>query len=283
MQIIENNIAFCDRYAVIGNPIHHSKSPRIHTMFAAQTGQNIKYSRILGKTNCFAAQVREFFDNGGKGLNVTLPFKQDAYRLADQCSAIAEIAEAANTLMMANGKIFADNTDGLGIVRDFVYNHRINFTKHTILLLGAGGAAYGIIGSLLAQRPAHLFIANRTPTKAIALANKFVSYPVLVKGGGFEDLKNQHFDIIINATSTELSGEQLTLPQGCLINDGVVYDMLYADAPTAFVRWGVEHGARVAVDGLGMLVEQAAEAFLLWRGVRPNTSEVIKNLRDCLR
>lgn len=272
-----------DRYAVIGNPIHHSKSPYIHTMFATQTGQILEYGRILGDTENFAIQVQDFFNNGGKGLNVTLPFKLDAWRLADQCSDRANHAQAANTLMlMSDGKIFADNTDGLGLIRDLVHNYKIVLKERAILLLGAGGAAHGVINSIIEQEPEYVFIVNRTSSKAITLANKVIFNSKSVKkiyGGGFDAIKNNNFDIIINATSAGLTGQMPELPEKCLIKGGIVYDMLYADQSTPCMRWGLEHGANLAVDGLGMLIEQAAESFSLWRGVRPDTNIVLQALR----
>jgi shikimate dehydrogenase len=276
-----------DQYAVIGNPIQHSKSPRIHTLFAAQTEQSLEYGKILGETEKFSTQVRAFFSNGGKGLNVTLPFKQEAWRLANQSSNRANQAQAANTLMLSNdGKILADNTDGLGLIRDLVYNHAIKLQERSILLLGAGGAARGVIGALLEQTPAYLCIANRTPHKATELVNACTfnsKYAEKICGGGLDIVHNYaSFDIIINATSASLTGKMLALPNECLHSNSIIYDMLYADQPTPFMRWGLECGAKLALDGLGMLVEQAAEAFLLWRGVRPDTKKVLQILRSTM-
>lgn len=272
-----------DRYAVIGNPIAHSKSPLIHAAFAEQTGQLLVYERILGTVDSFATQVHEFFNNGGCGLNVTLPFKQAAWQLADACSDRVAMAEAANTLVYTpEGKIFADNTDGLGIVRDLVHNYGVNLNGQSILLIGAGGAARGVLHALLEQNPKQLFIVNRTAAKAYALVAQLsnnLKFHSQVEAGNLDAVQDKSFDLIINATSASLAGVVPALPTDCLIPGGVVYDMFYATEPTAFIQWGIQQGASLAVDGLGMLVEQAAESFLLWRGVRPNTDTVLKMFR----
>lgn len=268
-----------DRYAVIGNPIQHSKSPQIHTAFAVQTGQKLEYGRILGEPERFAQQVRAFFSGEGRGINVTVPFKVDAWRLADERSPRAESAGAANTLIkLSDGGIRADNTDGAGLVRDLTVNHGIALADRSVLLLGAGGASRGVARPLLEQRPKHLIIANRTASKAEDLARDLSGLGP-VEGCGLDTLVGHRFDVIINGTAAGLKDQVPALPDDSLDPGGVTYDMMYADQPTAFVHWGLEHGASLALDGLGMLVEQAAESFFLWRGVRPETGPVITLLR----
>jgi shikimate dehydrogenase len=268
-----------DRYAVMGNPIVHSKSPQIHARFAAQTGQQLTYEAILVEPGQLATAVAEFRAAGGKGLNITVPFKLDAWELADNRSSRADTAGSVNTLHWKDDNtLFGDNTDGAGLVRDLAANHNIKLEKKNILLLGAGGAARGVLQPLLEQNPIKLFIANRTAEKAVALAARFLDYGP-VSGGGFDTLKGHAYDIIINATAAGLSDEVPPVPDDCLGPHGVCYDTMYASEPTAFVRWGRAHNASVSVDGLGMLVEQAAESFFLWRGVRPETGPVIDALR----
>lgn len=269
-----------DRYAVLGNPIRHSKSPRIHALFAAQTGQSLEYRAILAEPGGFAAAVNEFRANGGKGVNITVPFKQDAWVYADVLSARAERARAVNTLLFKdNGEAYGENTDGLGLARDLGVNHGFELSGKHILLLGAGGAARGVLQPLLAAAPAGLVIANRTPEKALDLALLF-SDQGPVSGCGLNALAGRRFDLIINATSAGLNDRTPPLPQGVLAAGGWCYDLLYGDASTAFMRWAQAQGAAQALDGLGMLVEQAAESFLLWRGVRPATAPVIALLRN---
>lgn len=266
-----------DQYAVIGNPIEHSKSPLIHQQFARQTGQDIHYGRILGEV--FHEDVRYFFHHGGKGLNVTVSFKEQAFELCDELSERAQTAGAVNTLIYQDdGSIRGDNTDGVGLVTDLGCNHLFNFAGSKILLLGAGGASKGVIRPLLEQNPQQLVIANRTASKAIDLAAQ-VSELGPVTGMGLEQLSGMRFDLIINGTAAGLTGELPAIPDDCLEEGGWTYDMMYSTEPTAFVRWGKEHNAGKALDGLGMLVEQAAESFYLWRGVRPETSQVIDSLR----
>lgn len=269
-----------DRYAVIGNPIAHSKSPRIHAAFARQTGQDLEYGRILGDLDDFTGDVRRFFATGGRGLNVTVPFKAQAWSLADERTPRAELAGAVNTLIgLGHARLRGDNTDGVGLVRDLVENHGLRLTGTRILLLGAGGAARGVLLPLLETRPARLIIANRTLAKAVELARLGAAHGV-VEARGFDELSGEHCDLIINATAAGLRGESPPIPGSCLAPGGWTYDMLYGDTPTPFCRWGREQGAAQALDGLGMLVEQAAEAFWLWRGVRPETRPVIAALRE---
>lgn len=268
-----------DQYAVLGNPVSHSKSPQIHALFAAQTGQKLEYRAILVEPGQFAATVDAFRAAGGKGVNVTVPFKQDAWVYADILSARAERAGAVNTLLFRDsGETLGENTDGPGLIRDLKVNHGLELAGKRILLLGAGGAARGVLSPLLAEQPVRLVIANRTPAKAVELALLFSGLGPLT-ACGFPELAGQRFDLIINATAAGLSGELPPLPQGVLAEGGWCYDLMYGDSPTPFLRWAREQGAAAAVDGLGMLVEQAAESFLLWRGVRPETRPVIARLR----
>ena len=269
-----------DRYAVIGNPIGHSQSPRIHTLFAQQTQQHLTYAVLLAEIDGFTQAVDQFRAEGGCGLNVTVPFKQDAWQYADVRSERAERAGAVNTLVLNadDGQIFGDNTDGVGLVRDLCINHDQTLVGKRLLLLGAGGAARGVIQPLLAQQPAQLAIANRTLSKAQDLAQAFTDLGEVV-AYGYDSLNGQSFDIIINATAAGLSDAVPPLPDQILAVQGCCYDMVYSDQPTAFVRWGQAHDAALALDGFGMLVEQAAESFALWRGVRPETKGVIQQLR----
>ncbi len=268
-----------DRYAVIGNPIEHSKSPLIHTAFAQQTGESLSYDRLLGRLDHFEEDVRHFFSTGGRGLNVTVPFKEQAWALADQKSPRAESAGAVNTLMLLeDGQICGDNTDGAGLVRDLSINHGYLLSGCRILLLGAGGASKGVVRPLLESGPEKLLIANRTASKAHEIA-KALQQLGAVEGCGLDELEGTQFDLIINGTAAGLKGEVPPLPDNLLTPGGWTYDMMYASEPTAFVRWGQQHRAAMALDGLGMLVEQAAESFFLWRGVRPETAEVMRQLR----
>lgn len=268
-----------DQYAVIGNPIAHSKSPLIHAVFARNTGQDLEYGRILGDPDNFAGDVHAFFAAGGRGLNVTVPFKEAAWALADERTRRAEIAGAVNTLIRLDGsRLRGDNTDGVGLVRDLADNHGFRFQGMHVLLLGAGGAARGVLVPLLDTGLARLVIANRTPAKARRLADLAAPFGP-TEARGFDALDGEQFDLVINATSAGLSDTVPAIPEGCLRPNGWTYDMLYADVPTAFCRWGRSRGAARAIDGLGMLVEQAAESFWLWRGVRPETASVIAMLR----
>jgi shikimate dehydrogenase len=266
-----------DQYAVIGNPIEHSRSPQIHAAFARQTGEDIEYRKILGDLDGFESDVQAFFAAGGRGLNVTVPFKERAFRLADRLSARAQAAGAVNTLSAGDGLVNGDNTDGAGLVRDLGCNHRFDFAGARLLLLGAGGAVRGVLRPLLDEQPASLLIANRTAAKAVALAE--ATADPRVGGCGLDGLAGRRFDLIINGTAAGLSAQVPAIPEDCLADGGWTYDMLYGAAPTAFVEWGRRHGAARALDGLGMLVEQAAESFHLWRGVYPDTAPVIAELR----
>lgn len=271
-----------DLYAVVGHPISHSKSPRIHSLFARQTGEAVEYTAIQAPLDEFAGTVREFFDRGGRGLNVTVPFKEQAWQLADQRAERAEKAGAANTLYRDDqGRLTADNTDGVGLVRDLTVNHGVPLQGARILVLGAGGAVRGVLGPMLAQRPAALTIANRTPAKAETLAQLFAPEAVGAEltAVGFEQ-PDQPYDVIINGTSASLQGDLPPLSANVIGADTVVYDMMYSLQTTPFNQWALDLGARRVFDGLGMLVEQAAESFRIWRGVRPDAEPVIEVLRN---
>jgi len=271
-----------DRYAVVGNPIAHSKSPEIHAAFARQTGHDIAYTRLLAPVDGFRGTVERFRAAGGKGVNVTVPFKIEAFDLADEVSSRAKDAEAANFLDFGHGRIRADNTDGMGLTRDIVHNLGFGLKGKRVLLLGAGGAAQGVLTPLLEHEPSILTIANRTVEKALRLAEtyrrKAVAVSSVLCGLGFEELAGHHFDLVINATSTSLQGELPPLPDDAFTAGALAYDMMYGKSPTPFLAFAAAHGAKTS-DGLGMLVEQAAESFRLWRGVRPETAPVIAQLR----
>ena len=268
-----------DRYAVFGNPVGHSRSPRIHALFAQQTAQDLRYEALLAPLDGFAAAVQAFAVGGGCGANVTVPFKEEAFRLATRLTPRAQAAGAVNTLAFgpAGGEILGDNTDGAGLVRDLEFNLGFAVAGRRVLLLGAGGAARGAILPLLQQAPAELCIANRTGDKAAQLAAGFgrPGGPRLA-GGGFEAAAG-HFDLVINATSAGLAAQSLPLPAGIFAPGSLAYEMLYG-RETPFMAQARAGGAAVA-DGLGMLVEQAAEAFTVWRGVRPATGPVLALLR----
>ncbi|PHV11399.1 shikimate dehydrogenase [Chitinimonas sp. BJB300] len=265
-----------DRYAVIGNPIKHSKSPLIHAAFAAQTKQKLIYERLEAPLDSFIERAAEFLAMGGSGCNVTVPFKEEAFRFANILTERAELAGAVNTLWLDDEGVVGDNTDGAGLVRDL--QRHLKLVGLRILLLGAGGAARGVLGPLLAERPAQLVIANRSPDKAIALATQFIQLGPIT-ACSLAELPNQPFDLIINATSASLAGEALPLPTSICQTDGLAYDMMYGKAETPFLQQAKAAGVVRRLDGLGMLVEQAAEAFFLWRGIRPETETVLVKLR----
>ncbi|MQT84081.1 shikimate dehydrogenase [Pseudomonas sp. FSL R10-2964] len=270
-----------DRYVVFGNPIAHSKSPVLHRLFAEQTGQAMQYDTLLAPLDDFAGCATEFFLQG-RGANVTVPFKEDAYRLADQLTARAQRAGAVNTLSkLADGVLLGDNTDGAGLVRDLTVNAGFSLKGKRVLILGAGGAVRGALEPLLAEGPASVTIANRTVEKAELLAELFSDLGP-VAASGFDWL-HEPVDLIINATSASLSGELPPIASS-LIEPGktLCYDMMYGKEPTPFCVWTSGHGAGQVMDGLGMLAEQAAEAFYLWRGVRPDTAPALAELRRLL-
>ena len=266
-----------DRYAVFGNPISHSKSPFIHTLFARQTQQELSYERIEAPLDGFTEAVQCFFAQGGRGCNVTVPFKEEAFRLATQLSARAKLAGAVNTLKLTDdGLLLGDNTDGAGLVQDLKF-HQVNLSGARILLLGAGGAARGALGPLLAEQPHSLVIANRTVEKAIALAELFGGHGKIT-AATFAELTGP-FDLIINSTSASLAGELPAISPALIHPMIAVYDMMYGSSDTAFNHWSRVHGAGEVIDGLGMLVAQAAESFAIWRGIRPGTRQVISEMR----
>ena len=267
-----------DRYCVFGNPVAHSRSPAIHAAFAAATGQALTYEARLAAVDGFREAVFNFRAEGGKGANVTVPFKEEAFRLSTRLSPRAERAGAVNTLAFAANEIHGDNTDGAGLVRDIEVNLGFSLAGKRILLLGAGGAARGVIAPLLACNPAALTIANRSTDKAEALAQQF-SDLAAVDAGNFAKTAGRRFDAVINATSASLSGEALPLPAGIFAPGSLAYDMMYGKGETPFLTLARAQGAAHLADGLGMLVEQAAEAFLVWRGVRPDSQPVLAALR----
>ena len=270
-----------DRYAVIGNPIAHSKSPQIHAAFARQTGQELSYEALLAPVDGFAQTVADFRAHGGRGLNVTVPFKLEAFALADRHTARAQAAGAVNTLAFGADGIHGDNTDGAGLVRDLSANLNLELAGRRILLLGAGGATRGALLPLLDSRPARLTIANRTVAKADVLAALFAARAgdTVLDACGFDALAGRRFDLVINATAASLADELPPLPPGLYAEGALAYDMMYARAPTRFMRAALADGAARVADGLGMLVEQAAESFTLWRGVRPDSAPVLAELR----
>ncbi|SHF33221.1 shikimate dehydrogenase [Microbulbifer donghaiensis] len=270
-----------DQYAVVGNPIAHSLSPQIHGAFAAQTGEDIHYGKHLVEKDRFADFAREFFSGGGRGLNVTAPFKLDACRFADQLTERARAAGAVNTLAkQGDGSVLGDNTDGAGLVADIRDNLGWEIRGNKILLLGAGGAVRGALLSILQEGPQVIHIANRTAQKAQQLAQDFSGYGRITASG--LDAVPAGFDLVINASAASLSGELPPLSPRSLAQGCRTYDMVYGAEPTPFMRWAEQLGAETA-DGLGMLVGQAAEAFYLWRGVRPAVAPVLDMLRAELR
>ena len=271
-----------DRYAVFGNPVEHSKSPQIHTMFAEQTRQSLIYTAELAEINQFETAVRQFIENNGKGLNVTVPFKQDAWSIAAKHSDRAARAGAVNTLVLQpDGSLYGDTTDGVGLVRDLMQNHHVQLQDKNILIVGAGGAVRGVLEAILDQRPASLVISNRTKEKAIQLAEDFSNLGN-ISGCGLDEIGDTHFDIVINGTSASLKGDLPPLPKTVFAENSCSYDMMYAAQETPFMQWSKKMGARTILDGLGMLVEQAAESFYIWRDVKPETKKVITHIRNIL-
>lgn len=268
------------RYCVIGHPIAHSKSPAIHAAFAAATGQDLQYERCLAPLDGFAATVAQLIVAGYRGANVTVPFKLEAFALATELSPRAEAAGAVNTLSFESGRIIGDNTDGAGLVGDIVRNAGFGVQGKRVLLLGAGGAARGAILPLLAERPAELVIANRTVATAQALAARFGSGAIPVSASEFATLAGS-FDLIVNATSASLNADMPPVPAQVFSPGALALDMMYGNKPSPFMAFASGCGA-TARDGLGMLVEQAAEAFAIWRGVRPPTATVLEQLRSSL-
>jgi shikimate dehydrogenase len=269
-----------DRYAVVGNPVDHSLSPQIHTAFAAQTGEDLVYEKLLAPLDRFTESAQTFFAEGGRGLNVTVPFKLEACELADALTERAAAAGAVNTLVYGeSGNLLGDNTDGAGLVSDIRNNLGWTIQDKRVLLLGAGGAARGALLPLLAEHPSQLHIANRTAAKACQLADEFSHYGAMTAGG--LDQLCGGFDLVINASSASLGNQLPPLPDHLFTSTGRAYDMVYGAKPTPFVHWARELGVEAA-DGLGMLVGQAAEAFYLWRGVKPRVEPVLAQLRRTL-
>ncbi|HEX7465145.1 MAG TPA: shikimate dehydrogenase [Usitatibacter sp.] len=267
-----------DRYAVIGNPVSHSLSPAIHSHFARQLGESVEYTALLAPLDDFAGSARRFFDGGGRGANVTLPFKLDAFRFAPRASQRALLAGAANFLAVEEQGIRADNTDGIGLVADLRENLGVDLAGSRILILGAGGAARGVIAPLLEAGPLRVVIANRTMERARELAQRFAAEG-RVEAVALDAIPKEEFDLVLNATSTSIHGETLALPAHVLRAGALAYDMAYGPGAAAFLARARAQGMR-ASDGLGMLVEQAAESFRLWRGKRPATAEILAELRS---
>ncbi len=271
-----------DQYSVFGNPIEHSKSPQIHGLFAKQTGESLEYTKQKVPQSEFQQAAQHFFKKGGKGLNITVPFKLDAYEYADQLTERATNAGAVNTLkLLDDGTVLGDNTDGFGMVSDITTNLGWQLADKRVLILGAGGAVRGVLQPVLDQKPQCLVVANRTASKAEDLAHAFARYGA-IEACGFDELNNRQFDVVINGTSASLGGDLPPLPDRLLADNAACYDMMYGAEPTVFLRWAEQQGCTLRADGLGMLVGQAAESFYLWRGVRPETAPVIKTLREAL-
>ena len=269
-----------DQYYVVGNPIAHSKSPDIHQRFADQTGQSLVYDKALVPIDAFNQHIQDMVAAGAKGFNVTVPFKEEAFKLADELSRRAQTAGAANTLIVQNQQLVADNTDGIGLVNDLTKNHGVPLADKKVLVLGAGGAVRGVLEPLLVCGPKELVVANRTKQRAERLGEIFPS--LLAKG--FDELDtHDRFDVIINGTSASLAGDLPAIPTELFKAGPVIYDMMYGAEETVFNQWALVHGAKLTIDGLGMLVEQAAESFRLWRGVQQETQEVIGWLRGQLK
>ena len=264
------------RYAVVGNPVGQSKSPLIHSLFAQQTGEAIAYEALLATTEGFEGLVGEFFREGGSGLNVTVPFKQAAWAMCRQLTPNAARSKAVNTLYRSEGELAGANTDGVGLVRDLRDNLGVGIGGRRVLLLGAGGAVRGVVPALQEEAPAAMTVWNRTRERAVELARDFAGS---LTAASMEELRGQQFDLIVNGTSSSLQGDLPEVDAAWLASGCCCYDMVYGDEDTAFVRWARENGAAVAADGLGMLVEQAAESFRIWRGVAPDTGPVIRRLR----
>jgi shikimate dehydrogenase len=268
-----------DRYAVVGYPVQHSWSPFIHGMFAKQTGQAMTYGRLEMAPEQFVAGVSRFFDEGGKGLNVTLPHKQAARSMAKYCTQRAELAGAVNALMPEDSGLLGDNTDGAGLLADLTCNLGLELRNLRILLLGAGGVARGVIGPLLTAEPAYLEIANRNGERAAALAREFATLGN-VHGCEFAATSQSPFDLVLNATAASLQETVPPVPVEAVAPQTLCYDMAYGVGDTAFTLWARNHGAGHAVTGWGMLVEQAAESFFLWRGIKPQTKPVLSAILE---
>jgi shikimate dehydrogenase len=273
-----NNSAPPDRYALVGHPVEHSRSPFIHTLFARQTGQHLTYELLDASPAAFETAVRGFGAAGGRGLNVTVPHKEAAFALVDEASEAARTAGAVNTISIDRNRLRGDNTDGVGFIRDVTVNQGQPLAGRSIILFGAGGAARGIVGPVLAEKPAKLVIANRSRQRALDLAAHFKN-PSEIEVVEFDALASlPAFDVLVNASSAGLKGEAAPFPGSLVRSDSFCYDMVYSRNDTPFVAWAREHGAQRTAQGWGMLVEQAAESFLIWRGVRPVTAPILKQL-----
>lgn len=273
-----------DHYCVFGHPIDHSKSPWIQSRFAELTGQTLQYEKTLVPLDAFKTTVEAFKASGGKGCNVTLPFKSEAAALATHCSPRVALAQACNTLKFEGDQIYGENTDGVGLVRDLVLNAGFSLKGRRILLIGAGGAAAGVLGPLLAEQANSIWVANRSVDKAIQLVARHASLAQLegvdcqAFGLNHEAILSQSFDLVINASSSSLHNAALPVPASVLQTNGLACDLMYGPAALVFMQWAQDHGTQ-ARDGLGMLVEQAAASFQLWRGVQPPTQQVLADLR----
>ena len=278
---MSHTVADSPKFAVFGNPVRHSQSPWIHSTFAEQCALPIQYRAVAVEPEHFEDSVQRFFAEGGQGLNITLPLKQQAFALAKRVSARARVAGAVNTLLHAEDELVGDNTDGIGLVRDMVANLGWQVRDRNVLVLGAGGAVRGVLELLLKEQPAALTVVNRSADKAVRLAEDFADL-ASIKAGGYNLLSESDFDLVINGTSASLSGALPPLPNSLLNDRSCCYDMVYSAEPTPFMRWAAQNAAWAVADGLGMLVEQAAESFYLWRGVRPQTGPVLTGLRTRL-
>ncbi len=268
-----------NKYAVIGNPIHHSLSPTIHAQFAKQIGLSISYEKILAPLDGFTVTAKNFISAGALGFNITVPFKVEAYDLVDECTSNANIASSVNTIKVENGALYGENTDGIGLVNDLCNNLQQSIKGKDILILGAGGATQGIILPLLECQPERILVANRTKSKSLKLASNYSEYGN-VCGFGLDQIKSKPVDMIINATSASLIGKTPEIPPG-VASGALCYDLMYG-RQTPFMQWASENSALEVTDGLGMLVEQAASAFSFWHGITPETKEVIKSLRETI-
>lgn len=272
-----------DHYVVFGNPVEHSQSPRIHALFAEQTNDSIRYEKLFVPLGEFKKSVMKFIDAGGRGANVTVPFKVDAFELATTHSQRAQCAQAVNTLTFRDGQIFADNTDGVGLVNDITRNLGFSVTGKSVLIVGSGGATRGVLLPIVQERPREIVVINRTAAKADelvkALAQQAESHSVRIDSGGLDAVGEASFDLVVNATSSSLTNDAFPVSTKALANGALAYDMMYGKQETSFTRWAEMANAALVSDGLGMLVEQAAESFYLWRGKRPDAKGVIEALR----
>lgn len=267
-----------DTYAVMGNPINHSKSPIIHTEFARETQQSLRYVKIEVALDEFEQRVQTFLAEEGKGINITVPFKQRAFQLMTSCSERARIAKSVNTIKLQNGSLYGDNTDGVGLIRDLIIHHNYPLTGKNILIMGAGGAVRGILHPLLKEKPNNILLANRTLANAQKLVEEFAEFGNL-QATDFDNLSGK-FDLILNGTTLSLQMESIPFCPTIISERTFCYDLMYGQELTPFLKWAVSHGATQVADGLGMLVEQAAESFYIWRGVKPKTSSVIDMLKQ---